>query len=193
MVQKARRAIAICLALIVALAASPALADNPKVVWAKASTPTSAMKIELDACTEESNTVGVALRPEFEAEVVAEDPAAPLRPLAVSVIGSFVGGFFSSVMTPAAQANYVRTCMLGRGYHGIALSPDEEADRDSQKTTEASAAWIERFYARPDFEQRLAAASTAPAPPVAILPQMPRTPLAYGAFAVASTGVVEIC
>jgi len=170
-----------CLVLIVTLA-SPAFAASPKVVvWAKASTARSTMEIEFGACTNEANAVGVALRPEFETQVIAENPAAPLRPLAVSAIGSVVGGFFSSVMTPAAQADYVRTCMLGRGYYGIALLPDEEADRDTQKTTEAIAAWIDRFYGRADFGQRLAVASSPPTPPIAILPRLEPKPLTFGA------------
>ncbi len=176
-----RRAATVCFALIVALAGSPALAGTPKVVWAKASVASSTMEIELGACTKESNAVGVALRPEFETQVIAEYPAAPLRPLAVSVIGSVVGGFFSSVMTPSAQADYVRTCMLGRGYYGIALSPDEEADLDTQKTTEANAAWIDHFYGRADFGQRLAVASSPPTPPIAILPRMEPEPFTFGA------------
>lgn len=133
------------------LTASPAFAGGPDIVWAKAATPRIAMSAEHDACVREADTVGVELRAAYSQQLVDQG----YGPVGVLVVGSAVGGFFSAVMTPGARANYVKSCMTGRGYQAIALSAAEKADRDARKTPEATAAWMDDFYGRPDIQQRL--------------------------------------
>ncbi len=78
-----------------------------------------------------------------------------------------------------------------RGYRAIPLSPTEEADLAKQATPEAMSAWVDRFYGRDDFTQRLSLV-TVPA-----LPELVEEPLSYGAVRfdpsrlVPATGVVK--
>ncbi len=129
------------------------------------------MQREYRACSDEARLIGVAanLKPGNMA----------LQPGAGQLIGLFIGAGVSAALTPKARSEYVEGCMRGRGYYGLTLSPDEAADLDAQKTADAGAAWVERFYGRADFEQRLALAS---APEVTALPQLKPEPMTFGAI-----------
>jgi len=153
----ARRVAATCLAVAFGLAAAPALADTPNVIWAKVGTPSPVMETDYNACVRESDTVGVAVSAEFERQLGGDG----YGPVGIAIGTGVVGGFFSSALTPGARSSYLRTCMLGRGYHAIGLSPEEVSAFDSVKTPEARTVWLAQFYNRSDFAQRLAASSPA--------------------------------
>jgi hypothetical protein len=148
-------------ALALILPAPHVLAGTPKIVWAKIGAPSSAMEIDFSACIEESRKLKLH----------------PQSSVPVGPFGMLIGDLMApTTQFPKERADFIRTCMFGRGYHAVRLLPDEEMDLNAVKTDEASAQWAERFYGRGDFAQRLAAASPPP------LSEANNEPLTYGAI-----------
>ncbi|MBA3812190.1 MAG: hypothetical protein H0X27_11230 [Caulobacteraceae bacterium] len=154
-----------CLALLVTTAAAPASA-KPMVIWAKDAGASAAMLTDLTACEREAKDVHATYQ-------MAYVPLSPGGLLAAAL----VGGVAQGIQQHKARLAHVAHCMRGRGYAGIPLTPQEEAQANSQKSPAAAAAWTTRFYASEGFAARAAAAARPVVPP---LPEAADEPLTYG-------------
>jgi hypothetical protein len=163
-------AAAVAAASLLSAASSAASA----VVWVKAGAGAPTMEGDYQDCTDEAHLIGVQLN---MSRTTVTAPGGVL-------IGAVVGAGFSAALSPKAHSDYIKTCMEGRGYGGLALTGAEEADYGSQKTPEARNGWLQAFYATPDFAGRRDAvlAKLAGPPPSKPVPPAPSEPFTFGAI-----------
>ena len=127
-----RRRLFLGLLIFFGLTASPAAADEAGTVWAKAGADGAVMTREMAACTREASTIWTSAN----------------TPGATSMANLIATVLVSGTVTPKVQVEYIRSCMVGRGFSAVTLSATETVDQNRQKTPEATAGWADRIFSR---------------------------------------------
>jgi hypothetical protein len=154
--------------------AGPAAAFTPPALWVKAGAPPAEAEAAYDACFKDAQEItgtdAIALYPRGPVTVnvpAGASQATQARYAAAGAAGAALGAFLViAAEQQAAAANRrakaIPRCMHVKGYHQMAITAQEDADLHGQGAPEKRAAWLERFYARPDFNQRLTDAVRLP-------------------------------
>jgi hypothetical protein len=150
-----RRALALgAVSLAMLGAAGPAAALTPPAVWAKAGGTPQDAEAALNACVKDSLSI------ETEGYV----------PPGIGLVGALIVEGIRDARLDKLRGRFIPRCMHMKGFRGVPLTSSETAEVQRLSAPEKRTAWVERFYARPDFAGRLAASklpAPLPPPPVA--------------------------
>lgn len=134
-------------------AAAPAAA-KPASLFAKASVGPAATDGEIKACVQDAQSI----RPNVKMPVVVNpNPYALLG-------GAIAAGFIAGYEQGKARNAAVETCMRGKGFGNLELTPEEGAEVAALKTDAARSEWRAAFLGREDLGARVEKALTPAAP-----------------------------
>jgi hypothetical protein len=163
-------------AAVLALAAAagvPAAAVAAPTIWVKTGVAAHEAQATYDACYQDVQGItGTDTMPYYRrGPVVVQVPAgasAGVRNsyMAAGAAGGLIGGLLvysveQNIAAQKARAIALPRCMHQKGYHQMTLTAQEDSQQHSQDA-EKHVAWLEAFYSRPDFAQRVAEASRLP-------------------------------
>jgi hypothetical protein len=128
---------------------SPSIAAESNFLWVRIGHSAAEMGAALEACKREAKSIEADHIPDpSQARLVNENG---LLPVAINML-------IDAAETGKARKAYIDDCMLGRGFIAISLNSEDERQLETEATRDARLAWIDHFYERPDFKDRVAAA-----------------------------------
>ena len=165
-------------AAVLAFAAAlggPAVAFAAPTIWVKTGASAQEAQATYDACFQDAQGIsGTDLVPYLRTgPVVVTVPANASAGTragmgAAAGAGALIGTLIADkieqdIAAAKLRAKAIPRCMHQKGYHQMALTPQEDNER-GQGEADKQAAWLEAFYTRPDFAQRVKDASRLPTP-----------------------------
>jgi hypothetical protein len=135
--------------------AAPAAA-KPATLFAKAGLGPAATDAEIKACAQDARSIKANVKMPV---VINPNPYAILG-------GAIAAGFIAGYEQGKARDAAVETCMRGKGFGRLELTPEEDAEVAALKTNEARAGWREAFLGK-DIGARVEAALVPAVPQLA--------------------------
>lgn len=137
---------------VFASVAAPAAA-KPAALFAKPGVGPAATDTEIKACAEEAQSI----KPRVNMPVVVNP-----NPYAI-LGGAIAAGFIAGYEQGKARNAAVETCMRGKGFGKLELTPEEDAEATALKTDEARIEWRAAFLGK-DLAARVQTALTPAVP-----------------------------